>query len=181
MTLWKNMEYDAMMTVPEIIFLKEIVSGIPPDSIVFEIGTAVGGSATIMALANPNIKIYTVDLFSVNGESTDLVNIEYNRVKDILSKYNNVEVLCGNARSDFNNWNTELDLYFEDGTHFDPVLHDNLNRWSSFIKIGGLLLVHDHNKFHPDVEKNIDRLIASNKFKLIKTVESLTLLKCEEK
>jgi predicted O-methyltransferase YrrM len=181
MPFWKNMEYDAMMTVPEIIFLKEIVSGIPPDSIVFEIGTAVGGSATIMALANPNIKIYTVDLFSVNGESTDLINIEYKRVKDILSKYNNVEVLCGNARSDFNDWNTEIDLYFEDGTHFDPVLHDNLNRWSSFIKIGGLLLIHDHNEFCPDVEKNIQQLVKLNNFEMVKTVGSLTMLKKKEK
>ena len=170
-----------MMTVPEIEFLQEIVSTLSAGSVVFEIGTAQGGSASVMALTNSNIKIYTVDLFSTNGEDTESIAKEYNRVKSILSKFKNVEVLCGNARSDFKDWNKEIDLYFEDGTHFDPVLFDNLNRWGSFLKINGLLLIHDNNISHPDVEKNIQQLVKLNKFEFIKQIDSLALLKCKEK
>ncbi len=170
-----------MMSNVEIEFLQEVVLTLPANSVVFEIGTAQGGSASIMALTNPNIKIYTVDLFSVNGEDTESITTEYNKVKNILSKFNNVEVLCGNARSDFIDWDKEIDLYFEDGTHFDPVLFDNLNRWSSFLKVNGLLLIHDNNVVHPDVKKNIDNFIESGKFEFIKQIDSLTLLKCKEK
>ena len=175
------MDHNDMMSIAEIEFLQEVVLTLPTDSIVFEIGTAQSGSASIMALTNPNIKIYTVDLFSVNGEDTESITTEYNKVKNVLSKFNNVEVLCGNARTDFTDWNTEIDLYFEDGTHFDPVLFDNLNRWSSFLKENGLLLIHDNNEFHPDVKKNIDRLIMSGNFEFIETVETLTLLKRKER
>jgi predicted O-methyltransferase YrrM len=175
------MDHNVMMSIAETEFLQEIILTLSADSIVFEIGTAQGGSASIMALANSNIKIYTVDLFSINGEDTESITKEYNRVKDILSKFKNVEVLCGNARSDFKDWNKEIDLYFEDGTHFDPVLFDNLNRWGSFLKVNGLLLIHDNNISHPDVEKNIQQLVKLNKFEIIKTVESLTLLRCKEK
>ncbi len=170
-----------MMSIAEIEFLQEIVSTLSAGSVVFEIGTAQGGSASIMALTNPNIKIYTVDLFSANGEDLKSITAEYNKVKNTLSKFNNIEVLCGNARSDFTDWNKEIDLYFEDGTHFDPVLFDNLNKWSSFLKINGLLLLHDNNIEHPDVKKNIDNFIETGKFELIKQIESLTLLKCKEK
>jgi len=170
-----------MMSNSELNFLKEIVSEFPSGAVVFEIGTALGGSSTIMSLSNPNIKIYTVDLFSDNGENIESITTQYNKIKENLSTLKNIQVLCGNARTDFTDWNTEIDLYFEDGTHFDPVLFDNLNRWSSFLKENGLLLIHDNNEFHPDVKKNIDRLIMSGNFEFIKTVETLTLLKRKER
>ena len=175
------MEYNPMMSLDEVNFLKKTVAGLSKGSIVLEIGTASGGSAAIMAMSNNSIKIYTIDLFSINGTDLESINVEYNKVKDTLSNFTNIEVLCGNAMTDFNDWNTDIDLYFEDGTHFDPALSINLNRWSSFVKLNGLVLLHDNTDTCPDVNKNINILVSLGKFEIMQTVDSLTLLKCKER
>ena len=176
-----ELENPIMMTVPEIEFLYEIVSLLPANSTVLEIGTAWGGSSEVMAKANSLIRIFTIDLFEDGvryGKGIVETCIE---VSKNLSKFDNVTVMCGNAMTDFQDWNTEIDLYFEDGAHEDPALITNLTRWTAFLKPGGYLLMHDHNEFSPDVEKNIQRLVKLNKFEIVKTVESLTLLKSKEK
>ena len=176
-----ELENSIMMTPTEIEFLYQVVSLLPKDSIVLEVGTALGGSSEVMARANPAVKIFTIDLFGENG--TDSISVEtlYNTVKTRLSKFSNITVLCGNAMTDFNNWSTKIDLYFEDGVHIDPGLMTNLNKWTSFLKPGGILLVHDYNEYCPDVEKNIQQLIKLNKFEIVKQVESLIMLKNREK
>lgn len=169
-----------MMTADEVSFLKEIISGLSKDSVILEIGTAWGGSAKAMAESNPQVKIFTIDLFEDGIRFGKSVSEIYNEVSKNLSTFNNITVMCGNAMRDFPDWNTSLDVYFEDGAHEDPALVTNLTRWTSFLKPGGLLLMHDHNNFCPDVEKNIQRLV-SDKFEFIKTVGSLTMLKKKEK
>ena len=169
------MEIKIMMTVPEQEFLKEVVTSLNPNSVIFELGTAFGGSAALMASANPSAKIFTIDLHENNG--LNVVQETYYHIKTILEKYSNITSLCGNAMTDFTDWDTRIDLYLEDGAHENPALQNNLNRWTQFLKPKGLLLMHDNNKHCPDVERNIDRLVKSGTFEKIKQVESLTLLK----
>jgi hypothetical protein len=104
----------------------------------------------------------------------------HSEVSKNLSEFSNVTVMCGNAMHDFLDWNTNIDVYFEDGAHYDPPLATNLTRWTPFLKPGGFLLMHDHDDFCPDVGKNIDKLISSGTFTIIETVGSLTVLKRKE-
>lgn len=174
------MELKIMMTDAEVLLLKKIIGSLSKDSIILEIGTAWGGSAKAMAEANPLVKIFTIDLFKDNirfGKSVSEMHIE---VSNNLSEFSNITVMCGNAMCDFLDWNTAIDVYFEDGAHKDPSLITNLTRWTSFLKPGGFLLMHDHNDFCPDVGKNIDKLISSGKFTIVGTVDSLTVLKHKE-
>jgi predicted O-methyltransferase YrrM len=167
------MELKIMMTDDEVLLLKKIIGGLSKDSIILEIGTAWGGSAKAMAESNPLVKIFTIDLFEDNTKM-------YTEVSNNLSEFSNITVMCGNAMRDFSDWNTDIDVYFEDAAHKDPSLVTNLIRWTSFLKPGGFLLMHDHNDFFPDVGKNIDKLISSGKFTIVETVDSLTVLKHKE-
>ena len=142
-----ELENSIMMTRLEIEFLHEVVSSLPANSTILEIGTALGGSSEVMARANPTVRIFTMDLFGENGTDSNSVETLYNTVKTRLSKFSNITVLCGNAMTDFNNWEIGIDLYFEDGVHIDPELSTNLNKWISFLKPGGVLLLHDNNEF----------------------------------
>ena len=175
-----ELENSIMMLPNEIEFLSQTVASLSKDAVVLEVGTALGGSAEVMAKSNITVKIFTIDLFGDNGTDHNSVENLYNIVKSRLSKFSNITVLCGNAMTDFKEWDNKIDLYFEDGVHIDPELSTNLNRWTSFLKPNGILLVHDHNEFCPDVEKNIQRLVKLNKFEIVKKVESLTMLKRKE-
>jgi predicted O-methyltransferase YrrM len=175
-----ELENSIMLLPTEIEFLSQTVASLERDSIVLEVGTALGGSAEVMARANPAVRIFTMDLFGENGTDSNSVETLYNTVKTRLSKFSNITVLCGNAMTDFKDWSNEIDLYFEDGVHIDPALSTNLNRWISFLKPGGILLVHDNNEFCPDVEKNIQQLVKLNKFEIVKKVEPLIMLKNKE-
>lgn len=176
-----ELENPIMMTPPEMEFLHKVVSLLPANSIVLEIGTAWGGSAEVMAKANPLVKIFTIDLFEDGIRYGKGVEETHNEVSKSLSMFNNITVMCGNAMTDFKDWNTEIDLYFEDGAHENPALITNLSRWTEFLKPGGILLLHDNNEFCPDVAKNIDILIGTGRFEFIKQVSSLTMLKKKEK
>ncbi len=176
-----ELENAVMMTLPEIEFLHEVISLLSVNSIVLEIGTAWGGSAEVMAKANSLVKIFTIDLFEDGIRYGKGVAETYNEVSKNLSKFDNITVMCGNAMTDFQEWNTEIDLYFEDGAHEDSALVTNLSRWTTFLKPGGILLLHDNNEFCPDVAKNIDILISTGRFEFIKQVGSLAMLKKKEK
>lgn len=174
------MDPKIMMTAAEVSLLQEVVSSLAKDSVILEIGTARGGSSKVMAETNPYVKIFTIDLFEDNGLDHGAIQELYTSVSNSLSKFSNITVMCGNAMHDFQGWNTHLDMYLEDGAHFDPALITNLTRWLSFLKPNGLLLMHDNNTFCPDVGRNIDKLVNSNEFTIVKTVESLTVLKRKE-
>ena len=175
------MELKIMMTADEISLLKEVVSSLSENSVILEIGTAYGGSAKAMAESNPLVKIFTIDLFEDRIGFGKNVEESHAEVSENLSKYNNITVMSGNAMTDFLDWNTSIDLYFEDGAHEDPSLITNITRWTSFLKPSGFLLMHDHNNFCPDVGKNIDKLVSSGEFTIVSTVDSLTVLKRKEK
>ena len=159
----------AMMEDSEKIFLHQIVKELEPNSVIVEVGTARGGSCSIMAHANDQCNIYTIDLFGPVKE--------FSKVKTLLAEFERVEVLKGNSFEDFKSWDKEIDLYFEDGAHEDPALTFNVDQWLKYVKINGIVLFHDCNEYFPDVEKKINELMSTKNFLLINKVNSLVALK----
>ena len=53
----------SLMTLVEKFLLEKISKQLPANSIVVEIGTYLGGSASILACANPNISVHSYDLY----------------------------------------------------------------------------------------------------------------------
>jgi len=186
------------MTENEKNCLSEISKNLSTNSTVVEVGTYLAGSASIMAHANPNIKIYTYDLY--NGQDRDpyfndtlMINAlgegvprNQDTVSTLITSYKNIIL---NTAKPFQpnsfNWNGKsIDLLFDDGNHTNPGLRINLNYWTPFVKDNGLVAIHDFRPWLPAtdplrcpaVEFEIDRLLG-NGYEKVLQVESLFLLR----
>ena len=152
----KNHKF-ALMMDSEKKYLHQLAALIPNGGIVLEVGTFLGASSSIMAHANPNITIHTIDMYWDDHDRDrpwvqDMLNSALGKfqprtlesVSKIVSEYKNIKLYKGFSPKHFMDWNIEIDLYFEDGFHTNPRLENNINFWSKFIKKRGYLVLHDH-------------------------------------
>jgi len=196
----------SLMHSDEKTYLANLVAGLGPASVVLEVGSWCMGSACIMAANNSNIEIYCVDLYNNDRGSTymerpveqyddndhNFVNMRKQALgdrprtlevcQDIVKHYGNIICIQANTLRPIEElgFNKTLDIYFEDGMHRNPWLATNLNYFSQFLKVGGLLLVHDCFEYEDgrfaDVISNVNELVQSGKYKIIHRVESLVTL-----
>jgi hypothetical protein len=189
-------------------FLSWIAKKLPKNSQVIEIGTYLGVSAAIMAYSNPDINIKSIDSYDwadnnfffqiINNEKTKQFlneNAPYNigHIKNRWNKFKNLEFIKARSPYDFadTQW-PEIDLYFEDGSHINPHIMNNVTYWSKWVKKGGLIIIHDYRPYldesynhikrnkpplrWPDVESAVNNLIDQGYIKL-GTVSSLIILR----
>lgn len=196
----------SLMHDDEKLFLANIVKNLSPGSVVLEVGSWCMGSACIMAANNPNVNIYSVDLYNddkgstyveksqdewddkdrffvkikteaLNGRPRTLENCQ-----NAVSHYPNITCIKNDTLKpiDHLEWDKLIDVYFEDGMHRNPWLHDNLNYFCSHLKVGGLLLVHDcmhyEDERFKDVIDNVDRLLATGNYVFKNQIVSLAIL-----
>ena len=161
---------------------------------VLEIGTFLGASAAIMAAANKNAKIYSIDDYNHKHddhkpEVVDMIsslfgdqNRSIDLVRNLTKEYGNIIFYRGKSPRDFLTWNEDIDIYLEDGTHKNPLLSDSVRFWSRFIKPNGYLILHDYRPFlKPDHPSRFQDVIdlenqLSSDFKRINCVDSLLIL-----
>ena len=193
--------------------LNWIASRLESNSLVVEVGSFLGCSSAIMAHANPTLRIKSIDLFDKNTADAKIKNhyqttsqnswLKYflgpgkirskSNVEHRLKHYPNLEFLEGTSPDDFLNTDiTDIDLYFEDGTHKNPGLGRNIDFWEPRVRPGGLILLHDYCPWYPleydfkiktthpkrfiDVEKELSKLIERG-YILEGTVSSLAILR----
>ena len=187
----------AINTLAERQLLYSFIKSLPDNSIVLELGSALGGSACVMASVNPTITINCVDSFidnvGYNYNWKDIVypitNKEFNDILDqcftvdpsgklafetVTKKYN-IKLHCGISPVDFINWNSPIDVYFEDATHQNPKLAENIEFWITHIKPGGFIIGHDYSTNHPDVKLEFNKLILKG-WEIIAKIDSLIIL-----
>ena len=192
-----------LMSSAEKTALEDLSKKLQPNSIAVEIGTYLGGSASIIAEANPFIKIHTYDLY--DGNDTDplfglqLVERALGKgikrslegVSQIVKQYSNIELhqaftmYPGSFK-----WSGELiDMLFDDGAHSNPALRLNLDYWLPFVKDSGLVAIHDYRPWlgiqhplrWPDVEKEYERLLTIGYEKVLQVESLIVLRKCCQK
>lgn len=177
-----KINYDNLESIPEIDALLSIVKQLPNNANIVEIGTYLGATTAKIAKVLPNAKITTIDYCEndsnwvspynqyVKNYIVDKVLKEDVSIKHVLenvSRFPNVTFLKGRSPECVSDWDTELDLYFEDGNHFNPVLATNLEFWSKFIKQGGYLAAHDYCDECSDVIIEIDKMIDNGWNKIL--------------
>jgi hypothetical protein len=146
------MQYD------EKFLLIQLSRSLAPESVVVEVGSYLGASAAIMSHANPLVDVHCFDPF----EDADFRQDDgYGRallaaalgpdtprtlegVQTLLKDYDRIHLHQGYSPWDFPDWTTPVDLYFEDGMHQNPEFSANIDFWSSKLKLGGLMAIHDH-------------------------------------
>ena len=213
----------ALLNANEANLLYSFIKKLPKDSIVVEIGSALGGSSSIMATANPEIKITSIDPFidlsplwailkdtydkftpnSLNNDSFDKFKQSdvYNReiidklfIEDpsgkavcdlVTKKFSNINIVRGFSPNDFSEWDTEIDVYFEDSIHDNPGVHNNLSFWCKKLKPKGYLIGHDYIKSchgndtrdcnYPDIVSEFNKLIGQG-WDVIAKIDTLIIL-----
>jgi hypothetical protein len=181
----------------EKVALHVFCQGLPADARVLEMGTFMGGSSAIMANANRNITIDSIDAY-VDQHDRDNPAINsmlekylgkgnprtIDRVQDLLLQYTNIKLHQGYSPRDFETWDSEIDVYFEDGLHHDPYLTNNIKFWLPKLKSNGYLVLHDYRPFLPeshrgrfkDLERIVDSLLVAD-YEQVAKISSLLILR----
>jgi predicted O-methyltransferase YrrM len=123
---------------------------------ILEIGTALGYSAAVMALAAPRATITTL-----NPKMTEI-----GPAHDNLRRFSNVRLLCLRSEVLLANRSAddEFDLVFVDGDHsLEGVRRDC--GWWEHVREGGLILFHDYSpagskRPNPEVVQAVDEFAA---------------------
>ena len=186
----------ALLRPLEKLFLHHFAKSLEANTSIVEIGTFLGGCAAIMAHANPNINITTIDQYDSyqwNPNQAQMIDSASNGTKQnrdlklvqSINPYKNITFLHGKSPIDFMDWPDMIDIYIEDGTHSGKVLSDNIAFWTNKLKNKGYILLHDYRKYLPinnklrfkDVETHADNLQKEHKYSLIGVYGDYIVLK----
>ena len=148
-----------LMSLEEKLLLRYLSKNLAPNSIIVEVGCYVGASTAIMADANPQVQVHSFDPFDEISHDPNHRKIldeclgqgkerTYENVRDRLNRPN-VTLHKGYSPQDFQMWDQPIDMYFEDGLHRDPTFSANISFWTSKLKVGGILAIHDHRPWLP--------------------------------
>ena len=107
-----------------------------------ETGTAFGRSSVFMANMNPEMLIYTIDNLTAPSLGCGK---EKEQCRTIIRKhtldYPNIHFLEADSRK--LEWKKPLDFMFIDGNHTYEFVKSDFERFSPFIKKGGIVAFHD--------------------------------------
>jgi predicted O-methyltransferase YrrM len=163
MRLPEEIEYN--LTIPgwmwpiELVHLDSLVSSLPCNSVVVEIGSLHGRSGYCMAKSNKDIVLYCIDLWL---DKTIIPGSRYKNTIDVFRKFtkdcpNIISIQITETNVVWNN--TIVDMVFIDaGSHSNPVEWDIIQYWIPKIKPGGILSGHDYHTNYPDVITNVNKL-----------------------
>ena len=101
---------------------------------IVEIGRFNGGSTLVLALANPDIAITSVDIAPQDDE----------KLKNVFAKFsvNNVNLIVGDSQNQKYNVG-QYDMLFVDGDHSYQGCLNDLNNWWDELAPGGHVICHD--------------------------------------
>lgn len=185
-------DYSKIEAIPEIDLLLDFINKLPKSPVIVEIGTYLGGTTVRIADKRPDARITTIDCCNDGDNWIPPYNkyVQEYLVEEVLNgpvtrehlinnvkRYDNINFVEGYSPYCAQDWNVEIDLYFEDGNHGNPYLHNNLIFWSKFVKNGGYLAAHDYCIECPDVIHEIDRFIENGWKKIVQDRRLIILQK----
>jgi cephalosporin hydroxylase len=130
------------------------VSKLKPNSLLVEIGTYHGKSTLFFRLANPKIKILTIDVCDKTGINPKYDNghiIIPEHIDEEVLKYGNIFQIKGNSHEVVKTFNWKIDFLFLDSLHTYDDLLQELNEWKVFLKPKSYIACHDYTSAFPDV------------------------------
>ena len=165
-----ELKYPALMYGSDMQLLATLVSHLPANSKIVEIGSRVGGSAKIILDHAPkSASLYCIDAewqYTKDDDSSMYLympnilkrfpeilnyNSTYSYAKELLSDYSNVTLIPAESPKDVQDWDKMIDFVFEDSDHSNPTLHDNIKFWWGKLNNDGIMAGHDYSDQFPDV------------------------------
>lgn len=134
-----------------------------------EVGVYKGGYSIELCRANPELKLYCVDIWGINdqhsSEKAKRIHIKiYKYAKWKLARYNTVLIrdFSMNAVRQFDD--NSLDFVYIDSEHVYQEVKQDVTEWAKKVKPGGIVSGHDYD--WAEVKKAVDEYIIKYKYKL---------------
>jgi hypothetical protein len=144
-----------------------LAHSVPENGTVVEVGSLYGFSSWLWSKNTPQTAtIYCIDPW-IHEPWIDKVRDRFGAPDLSLAAFINNVADCHNIRAIQGyspdccaSWTREIDGYFDDADHRNPVLTRNIHFWSSFVREGGFCAGHDYSPSHPDVIAEANELAA---------------------
>lgn len=143
----------------------EAVAGLLPEKgHMVEVGSLFGRSSWAWAKScDASVTVHCIDPWQGNeGVRTmeEMYKVKYGieGFRKFTADCPNIEAHQGFSPKEFKNWSQQLDLYFEDAVHVDPILSENIDFWASKLKPSGILCGDDFRPRFPDVCAAAERM-----------------------
>jgi predicted O-methyltransferase YrrM len=129
------------------VFYEELIK-LPQKGAMLEIGTGYGHSATFFSRVKPDWIVFTVDFYGEYYEVIHGKKVVLNDMFDVAKYFetwgaSNILQIIGDSTKI--PWNIPIDAIFIDGNHDYEFVKSDFERFSPFLKKGGVILFHDAN------------------------------------
>lgn len=136
-----NFDIPVWTTVEERACLAQLAKEVPDDGLILEIGCLYGGTTCVLAAANTNANIVSMDNFSWTPEGYPKAtkDLFLQNMKSVDAK--NVTVIEGDSTELWRHWNKDIDLLWIDGGHSYQYVYSDLSNFSKHAKV---IALHDY-------------------------------------
>ena len=145
----------------------ERISSLIKNGFILEIGTGMGRSAAIMALASPTSRILTIDNLTARAHE-NLDGVEFRKI--VFSEWkslgiDNIKLLVGNFRDINEDKLDPIDLLFIEGKQTFIEAVDTYNKFQHRIKPKGYIMIRDYLTRNAEHEhhKFVDQILLKDK------------------
>ncbi len=171
-----NLEIPGQVSEAQLKAIELVAALVPKNGTVVEVGSLFGRSSWAWAKSvAPCVAVNCIDPWTGNEGVRALeqrLGITYGleQFKTYTHDCGNLTALRGFSPRDFLDWDKEIDLYYEDAVHTDPVFSQNLEFWCSKLKPDGIVCGDDYRPRFADV-KNGARRVAEQMGRELITVD----------
>jgi hypothetical protein len=180
-----RLDIPGQVSVFQLRAIEAIASLVPPHGVVVEVGSLFGRSSWAWgASVPPSTEVFCIDPWEHNAgvramEQRYGIKYGLEQFIEYTKDQPNITPKKGYSPNDFLDWNRNIDLYYEDAVHTNPILARNLEFWSSKLKPTGVLCGDDYRPRFPDVRSGAEGLAKAFGRELI-LVENFWCLLPEE-
>lgn len=143
-------------------FLAEIARRLPKDAVVVEAGSLYGATAWGFSKNAPSgAKVFAIDpwqheswMDALDEKFPGCPPLSPDAFRHYTSDCDNVIPVIGYSPNALMHVN-DLDLFFEDATHTNPVFSQNIQHFSTVLKPGGVLCGDDYGPMWPDIVQGV--------------------------
>ena len=169
---------------PELVHLREEARKLKSNSIIVEIGSFLGLSAsTFLENSHSSVICYCIDTWDNSDMGYEVEKDTYKEFVDNMSMfimYGRLISIRDNSINVGEMWSTPIDLLFIDGNHSKEFVLSDLIKFVPHIKPGGILLMHDYT-YNCGVKPAFEQYIENhNVFKEYSVLKDSSILKAEK-
>lgn len=123
----------------------DVLVALPKKGSLLEIGTGRGDSALFFSLVKPEWIIYTVDSYKVASDYIGAYDLNYLGGTIVSLKGQGIRNILPIIANSFTMpWETMVDVLYIDGDHRYEAIKSDFERFSPFVKKGGVIFMDDY-------------------------------------